>query len=68
MKRRVRLGLSSISASEFRSSPWQRLGKIALFPVVCVALAIFFSYLTAQLQIGTAHATSGDVQVNTEFH
>jgi hypothetical protein len=61
MKRRVSLGLSSIDASEFRSSPWERVRKIMLFAIVCVLLAVFFAYLTGQVQIGTAHATGSDV-------
>ena len=60
MKSRVGLGLSSIGASEFRSTCWERVRKIALFAVVCVLLAVFFSYLTAQVQRGTARATNPD--------
>jgi hypothetical protein len=56
------LGTSNIHVSEFKSSPWERLRKIGLFAVVCVLLAVFFYYLTAQVQIGTAHATGSDVQ------
>jgi hypothetical protein len=60
MKSRVGLGLSSIGASESRSSPWERVGKIALLVVVCALLAGFFAYLTGQVQIGTASATNPD--------
>ncbi|MBZ5696682.1 MAG: hypothetical protein LAN36_15145 [Acidobacteriia bacterium] len=60
MKNRVSLGLSSIGESEFQTSRWERLSKIGLFGVVCVLLAVFFFYLIAQVQIGTAHATGAD--------
>jgi hypothetical protein len=62
MKSRLSLGLSSIGANEFRSSPWERVWRICLFAIVCVLLAIFFAYLTGQVQISTAHATGSDVQ------
>jgi quinol-cytochrome oxidoreductase complex cytochrome b subunit len=62
MKSRLSLGLSSIGASEFRLSPWERVWKIGLFAIVCVLLAMFFAYLTGQVQISTAHATGSDVQ------
>jgi hypothetical protein len=61
MKSRLGLGLSSIGASEFHSSRWERVRKIGLFVIVCVLLAIFFAYLTGQVQISTAHATGSDV-------
>jgi hypothetical protein len=60
MKSRVGLGLTSISASEFPTSRRDKLRKVALFAVVCVLLAMFFYYLTAQVQLGTAHATNPD--------
>jgi hypothetical protein len=62
MKSRLSLGLSSIGANDFRSSPWDRARKIGLFAIVCVLLAIFFAYLTGQVQISTAHATGSDVR------
>lgn len=65
MKSRLGLGMSSIGASEFHSSRWERLGKIGLFAIVCVLLAVFFFCLTAQVQIGTAHATGSDAQSET---
>jgi hypothetical protein len=65
MKSRLSLGLSNARTSEFHSSRWERLWKICLFAVVCVVLAIFFVYLTGQVQIGTAHATRSDVQPDT---
>ncbi len=65
MKSRLSLGTSNIGASEFHSSRWERVGKIGLFAVVCVLLAVFFFYLTAQVQIGTAHATGSDAQSET---
>jgi hypothetical protein len=65
MKSRLSLGTSNISASEFHSSRWEQLGKIGLFAVVCVLLAVFFFYLTGQVQIGTAHATGSDSQSET---
>lgn len=61
MKSRVGLGLSSISVSEYRPTPWERLRKFAVLAAVCVLLAVFFYYLTAQVQIGTARATDPDV-------
>jgi hypothetical protein len=66
MKSRVGLGLSSIDASEFRSSPWERVGKIALLVIVCALLAGFFAYLTGQVQIGTARATNPDASWKPE--
>lgn len=61
MKNRVGLGLTRIAASEFPVSRWDKLRKIALFAVICMLLAVFFAYLTGQVQIGTAHATNPDV-------
>ncbi len=61
MKSRLSLGLSNIGASGFHSSPWERIRKIGLFAIICVLLAVFFAYLTGQVQIGTAHATGSDV-------
>ena len=66
MKSRVGLGLSSIGASEFPSSRWEKVRKIALLAVVCVLLAVFFYYLTAQVQLGTAHATNPDADWKSE--
>jgi hypothetical protein len=65
MKSRLSLGLSNAPASEFHSSLWERLWKICLFAAVCALLAIFFVYLTGQVQIGTAHATRSDQQDTT---
>jgi hypothetical protein len=65
MKSRLGLGISNIGASEFHSSRGERLRKIGLFVVACVLLAVFFFYLTAQVQIGTAHATDPDAQSET---
>jgi hypothetical protein len=62
MSDRIGLGLSSISVSEHRPTPWERIRKIAVLAVVFVLLAVFFFYLTAQVQIGTAHATNPGVQ------
>jgi hypothetical protein len=61
MKNGLSLGISDIGASEFHTSRWERVRKIGLFLVVCAILAVFFFYLTAQVQIGTAHATGSDV-------
>jgi hypothetical protein len=61
MKSGLSLGISNIGASEFHTSRWERVRKIGLFVVVCALLAVFFFYLTAQVQIGTAHATNPDV-------
>jgi hypothetical protein len=61
MKNGLSLGISNIGASEFHTSRWERVRKIGLFLVVCVILAVFFFYLTAQVQIGTARATRSDV-------
>lgn len=58
MRDRVGLGLSSIAVSEYRPTPWERLREVVVLAVVCVLLAVFFYYLTAQVQIGTAHATN----------
>ena len=66
MKSRVGLGLSNIGASEFPSSPWERVGKIALLVVICALLADFFAYLTGQVQIGTARATNPDASWKPE--
>ena len=60
MKSRVGLGLSSIGASEFRSTPRERVGKIALLVMAGALLAGFFTYLTEQVQVGTARATNPD--------
>jgi hypothetical protein len=65
MKSRLGLGISSIGASEFHTSRWERLRKIGLFAIACMLLAVFFFYLTAQVQIGTAHATGSDGQSET---
>jgi hypothetical protein len=66
MKSRVGLGLSSIGASDFRSSPWERVGKIALLVVVCALLAGVFAYLAGEVQIGTARATNPDASWKPE--
>jgi hypothetical protein len=66
MKSRVGLGLSRIGASEFRSSPWERVRKIVLLVVACALLAVFFAYLTGQVQIGTARATDPDASFKPE--
>jgi hypothetical protein len=63
---RLSLGTSNIHVSEFKSSPWDRLRKIGLLAVVCVFLAVFFYYLTAQVQLGTAHATNPDADWKSE--
>jgi hypothetical protein len=65
MKSGLGLGISNIGASEFHTRRWERLGKLGLFAVVCVLLAVFFFYLTAQVQIGTAHATGSDEHSET---
>ena len=62
MRDRVGLGLSSITVSEYRPTPWERFRRAVALAVVCVLLAVFFYYLTAQVQIGTAHATGSDAQ------
>ncbi len=65
MSDRIGLGLSSISANEYRPTPWERIRKMAILAVVCVFLAVFFYYLTSQVQVGTAHATESDAQSET---
>jgi hypothetical protein len=65
MSDRIGLGLSSIPVSEYRPTPWERLKEIAALAVVCVLLAIFFFYLTKQVQIGTEHATGSGGQSET---
>ena len=60
MSERPGLGLSSIAVSEYRPTRWERLRRIVILAVAAVLLAIFFSYLTGQVQIGTAHATDPD--------
>lgn len=60
------LGTSNIHVSEFKLSPWERLRKIGLLAVVCVFLAVFFYYLTAQVQLGTARATNPDADWKSE--
>ncbi len=66
MKSRVGLGLSSIGVSEYRPTPWERIRKIAVLAVVFVLLAVSFYYLTAQVQLGTAHATNPDAEWKSE--
>jgi hypothetical protein len=68
MRDRIGLGLSSFSVSEYRPTPWERLKKIAVLAVVCVLLAVFFYYLTSQVQIGTAHATNPEADWKSESH
>jgi hypothetical protein len=68
MRDRVGLGLSSISVSEYRPTPSERIRKIAILAVVCAFLAVFFYYLTSQVQIGTAHATNPDAAWKSESH
>jgi hypothetical protein len=65
MSDRIGLGLSSISVSEYQPPPWERIRKMAILAVVCVFLAVFFYYLTSQLQVGTAHATGSDAPSET---
>lgn len=66
MSERPGLGLSSIAASEFRPTPWERVRKIVILAVAAVLLAVFFYYLTAQVQLGTAHATNPDADWKAE--
>jgi hypothetical protein len=61
------LRYSSI-ASETRATPWERVRKIMIFAAAAVLLAIFFTYLTRQVQIGTAHATDPDASWKSESH
>jgi hypothetical protein len=60
------LGYSSIAASERRATPWERIRKIVIFSVAAVLLAIFFTYLTRQVQIGSAQATNPDASWKSE--
>jgi len=60
MSERSSLGFSSIAASEYRPTVWDRVRKFAVLAVVAVLLAIFFAYLTGQVQMGTARATNPD--------
>ena len=60
MSERPSLGFSNISASEYRPTVWERVRKFAILAVVAVLLAIFFAYLTGQVQVGTARATNPD--------
>jgi len=62
MSERPSLGFSSIAASEYRPTVWDRVRKIAILAVVAVLLAIFFAYLTGQVQMGTARATNPDAE------
>ena len=66
MNSRAGLGLSNIAASEFRSSPLERVGKIAIFLVALVLLAGFFAYLTGRVQLGAAQATDPDASWKSE--
>jgi hypothetical protein len=61
------LGYSTI-ATEHRSTPWERIGKLIIFAAAAVLLAIFFTYLTRQVQIGTAQATNPDASWKSESH
>jgi hypothetical protein len=60
MTNRPILGYSTI-ATEARSTPWERIRKLIIFATAAVLLAIFFTYLTRQVQLGTAQATNPDV-------
>jgi len=60
MGERYEFGYSKLGASEFRNSGWDRLRKAGLFLIACVLLAVFFYYLTREVQVSTGHATSSD--------
>jgi hypothetical protein len=60
MSERPSLGFSSIAASEYRPTAWERVRKFVILGVAAVLLAIFFAYLTGQVQMGTARATNPD--------
>jgi hypothetical protein len=60
------LGYSSIASSEHRATPWERIRKIMIFAAAAVLLAVFFTYLTRQVQLGTAHATDPDASWKAE--
>lgn len=62
MSERPGLGFSSIAASEYRPTPWERVRKFVILAVAAVLLAIFFAYLTGQVQVGTARATNPDAE------
>ena len=62
MSERPGLGFSSIGASEYHRTPWERVRKIVILAVAAVLLAMFFAYLTGQVQIGTARATNPDAE------
>jgi len=62
MSERPSLGFSSIASSEYRPTAWDRFRKFAIHAVVAVLLAIFFAYLTSQVQMGTARATNPDAE------
>ena len=55
-------GYSKLGASEFRKSGWDRLRKAGLFLIACAMLAVFFYYLTREVQVSTGHATSSDAR------
>ena len=67
MTNRPILGYSSI-ATEHRSTPWERIRKLIIFATAAILLAIFFTYLTRQVQIGTAQATDPDASWKSESH
>jgi len=68
MTERPVLGYSSIASSEHRAAPWERIRKLMIFAAAAVLLAIFFTYLTRQVQIGTAQATNPDASWKPESH
>ena len=61
------LGYSTI-ASETRLTPRERIRKLIIFVTAAILLAIFFTYLTRQVQIGTAQATNPDASWKSENH
>jgi len=60
MSDQLGLGYSKIGASKFQRSGWDRARKAGLFLVAFVVIAIFFVYLTREVQVSTGHATNPD--------
>ena len=60
MDERPSLGWSFISKSEFSRSPWDKWRRIGFLLAGAVVIAIVFYSLTREVQMSTAHATSGD--------
>jgi hypothetical protein len=61
MDKRLGLGWSAISKSEFASSRGSAWRRLLLFVLALVVVGFVFSYITGAIQSSTAHATGSDV-------